>query len=93
MKWCLRLRSPWTFAVLRDECMGDLTQQTQVSAAVLGAALPQPQLAPAVKAALQTTLPPLDTALNQLLKALGVAVGTATTTVTGVRCGQGVLVN
>lgn len=73
--------------------LGGLAANTRLSITILGLAPPQPALSASVTSAIAATMTPLDAALERLLPILGITVGNATTTVTGVRCGQGVLVD
>jgi uncharacterized membrane protein len=73
--------------------MASLAGRTRVSVTLLGATLPQPALPALVTAAIAAALTPVDQPLASTLGLLGVSVGTATTSVPGVHCGQGTLVN
>lgn len=73
--------------------LNGLAQDTRVSVSLFGLTPPQPTLLTAVQAAVAASVRPLDLALERLLPVLGLSVGNATAGVTGVRCGQGQLVN
>ena len=81
--------APLSLAALLD----GLAANTRVSVSLLGLTPPQPALPGAVQAAIATAIRPLDLAVERLLPLLGVSAGIATTSVTGVRCSQGQLVN
>ncbi|MDX7950701.1 pilus assembly protein TadG-related protein [Lichenihabitans sp. Uapishka_5] len=76
---------------LADTLAGAM-RNTSLTVSLLGAKLPIPGLNTAVQAALVAAATPIDLALERILALMGVSVGTATTSVTGVRCGQGLLV-
>ena len=81
--------APLSLAALLD----GLAANTRVSVSLLGLTPPQPALPGAVQAAIATAIRPLDLAIERLLPLLGLSVGIASTSVTGVRCSQGQLVN
>lgn len=70
-----------------------LVGSTPITVTLLGLGVSPPGLPGAVTAALNAALTPVEALLANTLSTLGVSVGTATTTVSGVRCGQGLLVN
>jgi uncharacterized membrane protein len=72
---------------------GSLVGNTPITVTLLGVGVSPLGLPGAVTAALNAALTPVDALLANTLSLLGVSVGTATTTVSGVRCGQGLLVN
>ncbi|RYC31196.1 hypothetical protein D3273_14990 [Lichenibacterium minor] len=75
---------------LLSRLFGDL----QLGGSVLGANVTLPAgTAAAIGALLQADLQPIDAELSNILAALGLTIGDATTWVRATRCGQGVVVN
>lgn len=73
--------------------LDSLVTNTRVSTSVLGVSLPQPALPQLVTNALRAAEKPIDATVAQILTSLGVSIGRATSIVSGVRCGQSVLVD